>query len=86
MTLLWLALGDYRGPALARAFVGYLVARYTDRLTEKSFRVYVTDSLQSIPQMQYKTKRWAELAGIVDPEKERSAEEIVDDVVARLGM
>lgn len=50
---------------------------------EHSYRTYVTDSLRLIPQMASLTVRWADL---VDEEREpeRTAEEIVDDVIARL--
>lgn len=57
-----------------------------DRLRETSYRVYVTDSLQSIPQMQYKTTRWAVVAGVFEEEEEPSADEIVEGVLSRLGV
>ena len=49
-------------------FVSYLSARWMDRLRETSYRVYVTDSLQNIPQMQYKSVRWAVAAGLFKEE------------------
>lgn len=82
----WLALGEYHGPARAHVFVNYLSARWMDRLRETSYRVYVTDSLQSIPQMQYKSVRWAVAAGVFEEEEEPSADEIIDGVISRLGV
>ena len=67
-------------------FVNYLSARWMDRLQETSYRVYVTDSLQSIPQMQYKSVRWAAAAGVFEEEEEPSADEIIDGVISRLGV
>ncbi len=52
-------------------------------LMDRSYRIYVTDSLRLIPQMASLTQRWADVTN-EDREPERTAEEIVDDVVARL--
>ena len=80
---MWEALGEYQGPPLAKMVVRYLAARVRGRLMEHSYRTYVTDSLRLIPQMASLTVSWADL---VDEEREpeRTAEEIVDDVIARL--
>lgn len=67
-------------------FINYLSARRMDRLQETGYRVYVTDSLQSIPQMQYKSVRWAVASGVFKEEDEPSADEIVDGVLSRLGV
>lgn len=63
--------------------VRYLAARVRAMLMERSYRIYVTDSLRLIPQMASLTQRWADVTN-EDREPERTAEEIVDDVVARL--
>lgn len=67
-------------------FVSYLSARRMDRMLDTTYRVYVTDSLQSIPQMQYKATRWAVATGVVKEEEEPSADEIIDGVLSRLGV
>lgn len=80
-----MALGDYRGPSSYLAFVRYVMAREDAKLRELSYRVYVTDMLQNIPQMKYLTGRWydsVESKGGGDDG--RSAEEIADDIVAGL--
>lgn len=63
--------------------VRYLAARVRAMLMDRSYRIYVTDSLRLIPQMASLTQRWADVTN-EDREPERTAEEIVDDVVARL--
>lgn len=81
--MMWLALGDYRGPASCKPFVRYVLAKYERNVIEYGYRVYVTDMLRNIPQMTYITTRWAD-ALKSDVREERTAEQIVDDVVASL--
>lgn len=78
-----MALGNYRGPSSCKCFVRYLTAIFEHEMRERSYRIYVTDMLRNIPQMVYITYRWADtLKSNVTNEK--SAEEIVDDVIASL--
>lgn len=81
--MVWLALGEYRGPVSCKAFVHYLAASYERNMREYGYRVYVTDMLRNIPQMTYITTRWAD-ALKSNVREERTAEQIVDDVVASL--
>lgn len=61
----------------------YLVARYNREIIDRSYKNYVTDSLRLIPQMSYLTETWKSLVeGSTEPEK--TAEEIIDDIAARL--
>lgn len=76
-------MGEYSGPPIAKMVVRYLAARVRAMLMDRSYRIYVTDSLRLIPQMASLTQRWADVTS-EDREPERTAEEIVDDVVARL--
>jgi len=81
-----MALGNYRGPSSYKAFTRYATALLNKKAYDLSYRVYVTDMLQSIPQMQYFTTRWidtVESRGKGKPA--RSAEEIIDSVIESLG-
>lgn len=81
--MVWIALGEYRGQSSVRGFVRYLIARYNREIIDRSYRHYVTDSLRLIPQMSYITETWMSLIeGSSNPE--RTAEEIIDDIAARL--
>jgi hypothetical protein len=81
----WEALGEYAGPPNIRILVRYIAARmYRDAVTT-SYRAYVTASLRLIPQMSYLSRGWLEsVKDAKRPKRERTAEEIVDDVVSRL--
>ena len=61
----------------------YLVGRHNKEVVERSYRAYVTNSLRLIPQMSYITKTWVDLVS-GEAEDERTAEEIIDDVLGRL--
>ena len=50
-----------------------------------AYRFYVTNSLQNIPQNKYITKTFYDML-YPEPQDDRSAEEIVDDVVAKAGL
>lgn len=52
---------------------------------ERAYRTYVTDSLRLIPQMMYLGTRFAEAVGWTVGEPERTAEEIVEYVLSRMG-
>ena len=83
--MVWLALGDYRGPTSYRAFVRYVLARFERDMSELGYRIYVTDMLMNIPQMKYFSHRWADTLNLDKRKRDtRSAEEIVDDVIASL--
>ena len=83
----WRCLGSYAGPRQARAFVWYMVAMRERELHEESYRVYVTDSLQLMPQGKYRAARWAELVGTAAVERDdRTAEEIAAQVIESAGL
>lgn len=50
-----------------------------------AYRFYVTNCLQNIPQNKYITKSFHDML-YPEPEDTRSAEEIVEDVVAKAGL
>ena len=82
--MLWLALGEYRGPALMSAFVGYATSRWAMHSEQRIWMGYVADSLRLTPQMMYIPDRFAEIMGWIKHEPDRTAEEIIDDVIARM--
>lgn len=59
------------------------MGRYNKQMAERFYRIYITDSLRLMPQMKYLTTRWAEAMGYAERD-ERTAEEIIDDVLGRL--
>ena len=77
--MLWLDLGDYRGPSRFHAFTMYAVARARERAVTEAYRVYVTDTLRMSPQGQYPSKRYADL---MRPRQEIDADAIIDHVLA----
>ena len=79
-----MALGNYRGPSSCKAFVRYVIALRRRDIKELSYRVYVTDMLQNIPQMKYLNARWADTLESRDGGDDRTASEIVEDVIAAL--
>lgn len=50
---------------------------------ERSYRMYVTDSLQMIPQLSYLSVRWSDIM-YGKATEEINANEIIDDVISRL--
>jgi hypothetical protein len=62
--------------------VRYSVARTKARVEQKSYRIYVTDSLQNIPQSKYVTRRWVDT---LRPREEIDVDAIIDKVAAMIG-
>ncbi len=79
-----MALGNYRGPSSYKAFAHYALALFERDMREFSYKVYVTDMLRNIPQMTYFNDRWLDAVESRTSKDERSADEIVDDVIASL--
>lgn len=59
--MLWLDLGEYRGPSRFHAFVMFCAARRRRRAIEQVYAAYVTDSLQGIPQGKFLQRRFSDL-------------------------
>lgn len=62
----------------------YVTARFNNEQRELAYRIYVTDSLQLIPQNSYRTQRFYDLT-----EKEvdnRTGDEIALDVIKKAGL
>lgn len=64
----------------------YVVARIEEYNREMAYRIYVTDSLQGIPQGKYTTVRFYDMLYSKEEEEEKTAEEIVQDVVQKAGL
>ena len=62
-----------------------MIARYEEYDRERAYRIYVTKSLQLIPQNKYITVEFAEALNPHDTDK-RSGEEIVIDVIKNAGL
>ena len=82
--MIWLALGEYRGPHHPHALLMYAVERFRDRQHVEAFRTYVADSLRAIPQGGYMQQRYSE---IIHPmEAQRIDVEAVVDGLADAGL
>ena len=60
------------------------MALFERDMKELHYRIYVTDMLRNIPQMTYLTDRWADTLKSNTRRSTKTAEEIVDEVVASL--
>lgn len=82
---MWLAIGEYRGPRTATAFLRYAEARVLMRTREELFRSYLCDSVMYLAQGKHMTVRYSEAAHPA-PVDDRTGDEIAADVIARLGL
>lgn len=63
----------------------YLIARMKKDKRDESYRIYITDSLYYNGQNKTISKRYIDLVN-AKPVEERPAEEIIDDVINRVGL
>lgn len=82
--MIWKALGAYQGPSSAKVLVRYMEATLRREIIERTFRVYVTDSLNGIPEHKHLTYRWYDLFYGNDATDDWEPEEVIDAVVSRL--
>lgn len=80
--MLWLDLGEYRGPSRFHAFVLYCSARMRQRAVQSAYRNYVTESLRLAPQGKALGRSFSEL---VTPRKEIDVEATIDRIAAMVG-
>lgn len=80
---MWLALGDYRGPASAKCFIGYASAIATDREAALSYRSYVSDCLRAVIGAD---RRWVDVIQARGRTREIDAESVINDVIERAGL
>lgn len=78
--MIWTALGEYRGPLQARAFVRYAANVQRGDFEELSFRAFVTDCVGAFVGA---SNRWADA---VIRQEEYDAQSVVDDVISRSGL
>lgn len=55
-------------------------------MEEKTYRIYVTDSLHLSGQNKYLTHRWLDMVKRKQAEDNRSGEEIAADIISRHGL
>ena len=80
--LVWLCVGEYRGPGTVNAFVAYCAARLDREMKEKAYRVYVTDSLKAIIGANSRYMDWVSLK----PVDNRTGAEIAAEVIKKAGL
>ena len=63
----------------------YVEARFDEYNRDEAYRIYISKSLQLIPQDKYLTKNYSD---ILKPEKkdDRSGEDIVSDIMLKAGL
>ena len=79
-----MALGDYRGPLSWKPFVRYTIARYNQSQTRLTCAMYIAKALQEAGRGYYLTTGLMEVLNPNAGTKDRSAEEIIDDIASRL--
>lgn len=80
--MLWLDLGEYRGPSRFHAFVMYCTARQRKRIRERAYQSLVFESLQNIPQGKYIPRG---LDDLLRPRQEIDVDAIIDHVADIIG-
>lgn len=93
--MLWIAVGDYRGPRKLSIFLRYVMARLSQQERDMAYRIYLTDCLRFIGQSaaesakmaggegKYITARFADFLH-PKPEETRTGEEIIADILRKL--
>jgi hypothetical protein len=61
----------------------YVNARIDEFSRDEAYRIYITKSLQLIPQSKHLTKDYIEL---FEPQDERTGEDIVSDIMLNAGL
>ena len=93
--LVWLCVGDYRGPRRVSTFVQYLLARMEKQAHEALYRVYMTDCVKlaventaGLTGGHVVTTRYAELVAQATgtSRDERTGDEIAAEVIAKAGL
>jgi hypothetical protein len=77
-----MALGDYRGPDSARAFMRYAMARFAAADRTEIYRAYIAKHLQLLAGTNVSYIEFANGTFATDFD----ADEVVDDVLARMGL
>ena len=64
----------------------YVIQRLNARHDDMAYRVYITDELFYAGRNKTHTKRYCESMGLVEPEEEKSGDEIAADVIKNAGL
>ena len=59
----------------------YVAARYEEYIRKHTYRIYVTDGLKTIANL---NMRWADVVNFNNHKEQRSAEEIIEDIGNKL--
>lgn len=62
----------------------YVEARVEQNYRDEAYRIYITDSLQNIPQDKYLSKRYYDIMHPINDD--RSGDEIAADVITKIGL
>lgn len=93
--MLWIAVGDYRGPRKLSIFLRYVIARLSQKERDMAYRIYLTDCLRFIGQSTAESAKTAggegkyitaRFADFLHPKSEetRTGEEIIADILRKL--
>lgn len=77
-------IGEYKGPKRIPLIIAYMTARLTRETREKLYKVYITDMLKGLGGA--KGKRWLDMAYPDKVVPEKSADDIVNDLIKRGGL
>lgn len=66
--MLYLCIGEYRGPRISGAFFGYVDSKIRRVVTEYTWMTYVASQLRLQPQGQYNTFEWKPQTATKDPQ------------------
>lgn len=73
-------MGEYVGVKRLDVFIPYMSAKFIERETEKTYRVYITDHLRALCGSH---NRWIEL---ISPRPDFDPDEIAADIIERAGL
>ena len=79
----WKALGEYRGPSRAGAFIRYAARIHEEARERRTFHWYVAESLRLQGEGKYVATPWGDL---LDRRPDEDAEDIVARVVEDAGL
>lgn len=78
--------GEYRGRREIKPFIRYVEARLDEKSREETYRIYVTKSLQLLPQNKYLTASYEDAINPSKSVDNRTGDEIVADIISRAGL
>lgn len=83
--MFYICLGEYRASDFS-LFGQYLKARHEEKLEEILFREHVTKAIGLVAQNKYMTQDYYDMIRKKEPVKEKTAEEIVEEIMKKGGL